>query len=115
MEPGTFIVIKGRVEIPRHRTNLEFVVNSIELLNDLREKRAKNLQLKLSSKSLDQLMIDKLNNLLIKNEGPCPIQFTIFDTLEGIEVNMPSRSMRIKPSNELFKELAKMDIEFRLN
>ena len=115
MEPGTFIVIKGRVEIPRHRTNLEFVVNSIELLNDLREKKTKNLQLKLSSKSLDQLMIDKLNNLLNKNEGSCPIQFTIFDTLEGIEVNMPSRSMRVKPSNELFKELAKMDIEFRLN
>jgi DNA polymerase-3 subunit alpha len=115
MEPVTFIVIKGRVEIPRHRTNLEFVVNSIELLNDLREKKTKNLQLKLSSKSLDQLMIDKLNNLLNKNEGSCPIQFTIFDTLEGIEVNMPSRSMRVKPSNELFKELAKMDIEFRLN
>lgn len=115
MEPGTFIVIKGRVEIPRHRTNVEFVVNSIELLNDLREKRTKNLQLKLSSKSLDQLMIDKLNGLFTKNEGSCPIQFTIFDNIEGIEVNMPSRSMRVKPSNELFKELAKMDIEFRLN
>jgi hypothetical protein len=28
---------------------------------------------------------------------------------------MPSRSIRVKPNNELFKELAKLDIEFRLN
>jgi DNA polymerase-3 subunit alpha len=115
MEPGTFIAIKGRVEVPRHRTHHEFTINSIELLNDLREKKTKNLQLKVSSKALDQLMIDKLNNLLSGNEGSCPIQFTIFDTLEGIEINMPSRSIRVKPNNELFKELAKLDIEFRLN
>ena len=115
MEPGTFIAIKGRVEVPRHRTNCEFTINSIELLNDLREKKTKNLLLKVSSKAMDQLLIDKLNNLLSVNEGSCPIQFTIFDTLEGIEVNMPSRSIRVKPSNELFKELAKLDLEFKLN
>ena len=42
---------------------LKFVLNNIELLQDLREKRAKNMQLKISNKELNHLMIDKLNGL----------------------------------------------------
>ena len=49
------------------------------------------------------------------NKGSCPIQFTVFDTIEGLEINLPSRSVRVKPSNELFKDLAKLDIDYKLN
>lgn len=115
MELGTFIVIRGRIEIPRHRSELEFVVSSIELLNDFREKKTKQISIKLSNREVDQLLLDKLNNLFTQNNGNCQVQFTIYDVNEGIEVNMPSRSVRIKPTKELFKELAALDLEFRLN
>lgn len=115
MVPGTFILIKGRVEVPRYRTQLEFTPNSIELLQDLREKSTKQLNLKISSRAMDELLIEKLNQLFTDNQGSCPIQFTVFDTTEGLEINLPSRSIRVKPSNELFKDLAKLDIEYKLN
>ncbi len=115
MVPGTFILIKGRVEVPRYRTQLEFTPNSIELLQDLREKSTKQLNLKISSRAMDELLIEKLNQLFTDNQGSCLIQFTVFDTTEGLEINLPSRSIRVKPSNELFKDLAKLDIDYKLN
>jgi DNA polymerase-3 subunit alpha len=115
MEPGTFITLKGRIEVPRYRQQLEFVVHSIDLLQDLREKRTKSLHLKFSSKEVDHLMIDKLNELFNQNQGNCQLHFTVFDPIEGYEVNLPSRSVKIQPSSSLFKELAKLDVEFRLN
>ena len=59
--------------------------------------------------------IEKLNKLFADNKGSCPIQFTVFDTIEGLEINLPSRSVRVKPSNDLFKDLAKLDIDYKLN
>ena len=61
------------------------------------------------------LMIDKLNELFNQNQGNCQLHFTVFDPIEGYEVNLPSRSVKIQPSSNLFKELAKLDVEFRLN
>ncbi|MEY3586606.1 MAG: hypothetical protein RLZZ243_1670 [Bacteroidota bacterium] len=115
MEPGTFITMKGRIEVPRYRQQAEFVVHSIDLLQDLREKRTKSLHLKFSSKEVDHLMIDKLNELFNQNQGSCQLHFTVYDPIEGYEVNLPSRSVKIQPSSALFKELAKLDVDFRLN
>jgi DNA polymerase-3 subunit alpha len=115
MELGTFIVIRGRIEVPRYRSELEFVVSSIELLHDFREKKTKQISIKLANREVDQLLLDKLNHLFTQNNGNCQVQFTIYDVNEGIEVNMPSRSVRVKPTKELFKELAALDLEFRLN
>jgi len=60
-------------------------------------------------------MIDKLNDLFTENQGNCQLHFTVFDPIVGYEVNLPSRSIKIQPSTSLFKELAKLDVEFRLN
>jgi predicted component of type VI protein secretion system len=115
MEPGTFVAIKGRIEVPRFRQVPEFVVHQIELLQDLREKRAKMLKLRFSAKQLDQLVIDQLHQLFETNPGSCQVHFTVFDPLDNIEVALPSRSVKIQPSSQLFKELAKLDIQFKLN
>lgn len=115
MLPGAFLIIKGRIEIPRFRTQLEFVPFGIELLQDLREKNTKQIQLKISSRNLNEELIQKLNQLFTDNQGSCPIKFNVFDTVEGLEINLPSRSIRIKPSNELFEDLAKLDVGFKLN
>ena len=115
MEPGTFVAIKGRIEVPRFRQYPEFVVHHIELLQELRDKRAKMLKLRFSAKQLDQLVIDQLHDLFEANPGACQLHFTVFDPLDGIEVSLPSRSIKVQPSSQLFKELAKLDIQFKLN
>ena len=115
MEPGTFVAIKGRIEVPRFRQYPEFVVHHIELLQELRDKRAKMLKLRFTAKQLDQIVIEQLHDLFEANPGACQLHFTVFDPLDGIEVSLPSRSVKVQPSSQLFKELAKMDIQFKLN
>lgn len=115
MEPGTFVAIKGRIEVPRHRQYAEFVVHHIELLQELRDKRAKMLKLRFTAKQLDQIVIEQLHELFEANPGTCQLHFTVFDPLDGLEVSLPSRSVKVQPSSHLFKELAKMDIQFKLN
>lgn len=115
MEPGTFVAIKGRIEVPRFRQLPEFIVHHIELLQELRDKRAKMLKLRFSAKQLDQLVIDQLHELFEANPGACQLHFTVYDPLDGVEVSLPSRSVKVQPSSQLFKELAKLDIQFKLN
>lgn len=109
-----FISIKGKFEIPRHRKDPEFVVQSIEFLSDLRDKKANFINVKISTKKLDQIMIMDLNKLFLENEGKCNVRFVIFDPLEDLSVIMPSKNMRIDPSNELIKSLKEFDLEFEL-
>ena len=55
-----------------------------------------------------------MNKLFIENEGKCNVRFVIFDPLEDLSVTMPSKNMRIDPSNELIKSLKEFDLEFEL-
>jgi DNA polymerase-3 subunit alpha len=115
MEPGTFVAIKGRIEVPRFRQYPEFVVHHMELLQELRDKRAKMLKLRFTAKQLDQMVIEQLHELFEAHPGSCQLHFTVFDPLDGIEVSLPSRSVKVQPSSQLFKELEKLDIQFKLN
>jgi DNA polymerase-3 subunit alpha len=114
-EPGTFVVITGRVEIPRHRQEPEFVIGSIELLQELRDKKAKAVNIRISNTDLTFLLIEAINEVINENIGNVNLKFVIYDSIEGIEIEMPSRSIKVKPSNDLFKKLAKLGVEFSLN
>lgn len=113
---GTFIALRGKFEVPRHRKDPEFVIHSIERLHDLKEKRANNLNLSISSKSLNHALISDLSKLFSEHVGRCGICFTVYDPLdENMKVVMPSKNMRIDPNNDLVKALKNFDLEFSLS
>ena len=114
IQPGTFIAMKGRIEIPPRRSELEFVIHSIELLQHLKESKANSVHIKIANKALDQMMIMDLNKLFLAHEGRCNLHFTIYDSLEEVEVRMPSKSIKVDPSNALFNELKKMNVAFEI-
>ncbi len=114
LTPGAFIAIKGRIEIPPRRSELEFVIHSIDMLQGLREQRANSLHIKINAKAIDQILIADLNKLLLAHEGNCTLHFTIYDGLDGVEVKMPSKSIKIDPNNQLFSELKKFNLEFEI-
>ena len=114
VNPGIFVAIKGRIEIPPRRKELEFTVNGIEMLQSLREKKASRLDIKVSTKSLDQRMVNDLSKVFEANSGNCPVQFMVYDPLDKIEVNMPSKTIKVDLNNELIKELDKFDLDYRI-
>ncbi len=114
LTPGAFIALKGRIEVPPRRSELEFVISSIDMLQDLREQRANSLHIKLSSKAIDQVLISDLNKLFMEHEGKCSLHFMIYDALDGVEIKMPSKTIKVDPNNNLFKELKKFDLDFEI-
>ncbi|MGB0915433.1 MAG: DNA polymerase III subunit alpha, partial [Crocinitomicaceae bacterium] len=112
LNPGTFVSLKGRIEVPPRRSELEFVIHSIDLLSNLKETRANGVHLKVSSKALTQIMVSDLYNLFNEHEGTADVHFTVFDPLDGIEVRMPSKTMKVDLNNTLFKKLQEFDLEF---
>lgn len=114
LAPGTFVAIKGRVEIPPRRSELEFTIHSIDLLHNLKETKANSLHLKVSTKSLDQIMISNLLELFNDHSGNVPVHFTVYDPLEGTEVKMPSKSVKVDLNNKFFKVLREMELEVEI-
>jgi DNA polymerase-3 subunit alpha len=109
-----FIAIKGKFEVPRNRKDPEFVIHQMELLHDLKEKKANSLNIRLSNKVIDQLMISDLHALFLANPGTCQIKFTVFDPLDNIEVDLPSKNLKVDLNNELIKGLKTFELEFAL-
>ena len=78
MDPGTFVIIKGRIEDHKWGKGLEFNVHAMQLLQGLRESKAKSLDLKLSFKSVNDDLISELQEVLMKteNKGKCSMSTT---------------------------------------
>ena len=117
MEPGTFLIIKGRIEKTRWKKEIEFVVHGMELLQGLRERKAKNIEIKLPASTVNKALIQDLQNVLMDNEvkGNCRVRFSVYDPLEKIQVALPSRSIMVNPTNELLKKLEELQVNFALN
>ena len=112
--PGTFVAIKGRIEKPPRRAELEFNISSIEMLQNLKESKASSVNVKVATKDLDQVMITDLFKIFNAYEGKCNLNFMIFDPLDEIEVKMPSKTMKVNPTTELFKELERFKIKVEI-
>jgi DNA polymerase-3 subunit alpha len=115
MNRGTFIVMKGKFEIPRHRKDPEFIIHSIDRLQDLKEKKVNWVSINVSNSDLTPMLISDLSKLFSENPGRCGVTFTIHDQWdEEMKVVMPSKNVKIDPSNELIKELMKHKIQVSL-
>lgn len=114
-QPGVFLTLRGKIGKNRFGNRVEFILQDVELLQNLRDKRVKGLHLTLTNKEVDHLMIEELNEVLVTHKGQCDVKFTILDPVDGIELNMTSKTMRVKPDPELYLALTKLNIPFRLN
>ena len=112
---NNYLAISGRIEIPFRRNKYEFVIHNIMLLSELKEKKAKEINVKVDVRNLDQMMISDLMKLCLNNEGHCHLNFTVYDEASKVSLKMPSKSMKIDPSLAFFREIKKFDVEVEMN
>jgi DNA polymerase-3 subunit alpha len=110
--PNMFIAIKGKIEIPPRRSQAEFTIHTIELLQNLREKKANSIKLKIPVRSLEQRLISDLSKLFLENEGNCPVNFVVYDPIDEIEVAMTSKSFKIDVNNNVIKTLEQLQVSY---
>ncbi len=103
---GWFLYIQGNVvEQKWGDRRLEFKIRTIELLNDLRDKKSKGVRMNINLADLNERIIDKIENLCNTHKGECALHVNLLDVEENLAVELMSRKYKINPSNELLKEL----------
>ncbi len=125
MDVDFFLFVRGaaREKVWRNKEGqetkrIEFEIQNIELLSEVREKMAKKITIDLELEDLDDTLLDELNKLISKNKknGGCSIRFEVSDKSNDTKVELPSRSIKVEPSNELLDSLTRMhQLSYKLN
>ena len=119
METGWMLHITGKFVIKKYNQDaperIDFTVIKVELLNTLREKVAKSINIKLDARKLDFEMVNHLHDIFSKHKGKCKVNISIYDNKEQLQTSLSSKSMRVSLENEFLSELDKLHfLEYQL-
>lgn len=113
--PGIFLFVEGNVSRKTWGDmSLEFKIRSIDLLNEIGVKRAKGMQLKMDTSSINSDLIGEIEKLCAEFSGTCPLYLKIQDDKEKVNLELLSRRFRVKPINEMmvkFKRIKEISLE----
>jgi len=119
---GLFLQVRGIVsERFKQKDNWEFKVNSIVLLSELREKMSKCLTIQLPLTELSETFMSKMDEIVKLNteQNPqrnCQLKFMIMDFEGETTLEMPSKTVKINPSNEFLEDISKLlGVRYKLN
>ena len=87
----------------------------IQILQDVLEKQSKKITLQLDINQVNETKIFEIYKILKQNEGSIPVDFTVFDLKDKIKLNLHSRSVKVKVTNEFLKILKDEKLRFKLN
>lgn len=118
MEIGYFLAIRGRVqnrEWPKDSPEIEFKIQAIELLSELKNKLVESFQITLDIKDLSQEFINGLHEQIADKSGSARLKINIVDSQKNISLNFMAQQTRINPDYELLKYLKTFNARFELN
>ncbi|NRF39813.1 DNA polymerase III subunit alpha [Pedobacter sp. LMG 31643] len=118
---GYYLQIRGRVgERFRKEGDWEFKITSINLLSELRDKLAKSVTIQVPLERIDDDFMTQINAILEDNKANtdqqnCQLLFEIYDREQNVNIKMPSKSVKINPSNHFLDQLKSLDVHPKLN
>lgn len=104
---GFFVQIKGTVEEKyRQKDNWDMRLAAINLLSEMRDKMTKSLTICMHLHSLNDDMVNSLNQIVEANNQKydvknCALRFMIKDGEDNLFIDLPSRTMKVNPSDDL--------------
>ena len=118
--PNSFLFIRSTIQ--PGWTNKEGVTGEprlkfteMKLLHDIMEELCKKITLKIPSDQINENSIKYLQHLFATNVGKKSVHFTIWDAKEKIELNSPSRKVKVNINNDFLQALEKQQIDYKLN
>ncbi len=85
------------------------------LLHDIMDKMCKKITIQLPLKEVKEEKIKDLQHLFVTNSGSHSLRFVIYDVEEKLELDMPSRKMKVKITKEFLATLESQHINYKLN
>jgi DNA polymerase-3 subunit alpha len=111
MVDGFFIHLKGNIEEKyRQEGNWDMRITAMSLLSEMRDKFTKSLTVLLNLNDLNSQLLNSLQQLVSDNNQKypvknCTLRFKIQDREEAILVDMPSKTFKVNPSDDLLEEI----------
>ena len=117
---GNFVHIRGRIDQKRWGDREPmFVISSIELLSEIRDKLSKSITLTVPIRTINNEFVDELTELVETEEnsqkGTCKLKVIVTDE-QQTTVNLFSRKYKIKVTNELLDNISQFEgVSYKLN
>jgi DNA polymerase-3 subunit alpha len=89
--------------------------NSFQLLHDVMDSMAKKLSIQLDISDIKEERINALKELLNMHKGDHKLNFAIYDNEHEVQLNMLSRTQKIRISQELLETLEEEQVHYKLN
>lgn len=110
-----YLFVTGRVEKQKWgEQRLEFKITAIELLNNLRDKKSKGVEVYFELGDLNYDFVDHLEHICKKHKGECTLNVKVIDKVENSTVDLLSRKYKVNPSNDMIAILDKNNIRYKV-
>ncbi len=117
-EMGVKLFITGRVQPKRFGSNadaVEFRIQNIELLADVRDKRARFIDITLDIDILNEQLIQKITGIIPNTQGKSTLRLNI-RTQDSPPLKLPSTIYKkIQITNEILNQLEELPIEIDIH
>jgi len=108
---GYFLHLKGIIEEKfRQKDNWDMRITAMRLLSEMRDQLTKSLTVCLDLNSLNNSLLDNIHELIHTNNQKypvknCTLKFMIKDRDEAMLVELPSKSFKVNPSDDLMADI----------
>jgi len=120
-QKGLFIMVRGKV-LPRFRAvegaqeMLEFKVQTIELLQEVRSTRVKTISVEVDLQFITENFINEFLKICENNKGQAHLEFKVSDFEAKTSIHLFSRNIRINPDDGIIDYLnSKEGIIYKIN
>jgi DNA polymerase-3 subunit alpha len=111
MMDGYFLHIKGNIEEKfKQKDNWDLRIATMSLLSEMRDKLTKSITVCLELKSLSAQLMDDIQHIVENNNQKypvknCTLRFMVKDMEEAILIELPSKTFKVNPSDDLMAEI----------
>lgn len=111
LEKGWFLYLTGSIQNRWNSEELEFKIQNIEHLSEIREKMTKGLELKMRLEDVNAVIVQEIERIAESFPGKSLLKMSLVGVYEdrAINLEMLSRKFTIDPTDELIKELQSID------
>ena len=113
--PNSFLYIRISVRPGWREGDVRIQFNHIQMLQDVLEAQAKKITLQLNINDIDEKRISSLEGIIKEHEGKDLLNFVVYDVEDRMQLHMPSRSSKVKISQELLTILDTQQLTYKLN
>lgn len=110
LKPGLTLFAQGMAQTRQFReSEIEFRIQFIQLLEDVKKKQTKEIEISVSPESISSEQITFLTKNLLENPGKSELLFHLSDVPDNWRVSLRSHRKRLEMNDELTKFLNKQD------